>query len=681
MSVGQLVSAGDDIKLWNDVDFSFLKQYNPHDQNISDVCWSHDNTFLASVAVNSDKISIYSCKASGFPIATLECSPGRLCLDLTSTSRYLVIGGSDNIINAWDLKSRTVKKTYKDHKGPVSCVLFNANDSHIASGSESGEIIVYNVVTGQGCRPMTAPKVQAIRQLQFNSVKKSLLGSVSEDGAVNLWDINTRRLLHSYNTAHIASATGLQFSPLNDILLLSVGLDKRIICFDVQSKKQVKSISVDSPLTSVDVKSDGVTVLVGSTRGKVFLYDLRKADSPFHVFNAHRSSVQRLKFENKSTNDFQTLSKQESYAVKAKLAQSEADGLSPSRRQLPAAPSNQVKEHVLKDVESWPMSTFLEYLEFDSSGDETAQPTSSPTVTEKMNLYSYKNVNSPNQSDGVFSPMREHRESYGNSAVSPLEDTSRPSAESVRISNITPLRSDVSSIKSHNGTMGLSPVLGPFGGSPENLLMDQLSTSMSRPVDRHLLEPAESQASPTPYSELDMQRPSAFTRSSENQNLPNSFIQTVNDDSASPVFGRDFDSYSRARNGSNTLMKNSRYDESPSASSGGGDGVSPYRLTTSPEGAQSVPIADVAIPSKFPGSQTNQNFQTQVIRNLISEELEDFKDQIHKDILQLQVEMLRQFQIQMKEMTNVFKQHSLNQELLQEVERLREENKRLKRNF
>lgn len=33
------------------------------------------------------------------------------------------------------------------------------------------------------------------------------------------------------------------------------------------------------------------------------------------------------------------------------------------------------------------------------------------------------------------------------------------------------------------------------------------------------------------------------------------------------------------------------------------------------------------------------------------------------------------------EMTNVFKQYSVNQELLQEVERLREENKRLKKNF
>lgn len=55
----------------------------------------------------------------------------------------------------------------QDHKGPVSCVRFNANDSHIASGSESGEIIVYNVVTGQGCRPMTAPKVQVCILIEF----------------------------------------------------------------------------------------------------------------------------------------------------------------------------------------------------------------------------------------------------------------------------------------------------------------------------------------------------------------------------------------------------------------------------------------------------------------------------------------------------------------------------------
>ncbi|XP_062617697.1 protein NEDD1-like [Saccostrea cucullata] len=656
MSLGQLASAGDDIKLWDEGNFSLLKQFNPHDQNIADICWSHDNTFLASVAVNSEKIAIYSCKTSAFPITTLDCLPGRLCLDLTSTSRYLVVGGSDSVINAWDLKSRTIKKSYKDHKGPVSCVLFNANASHIASGSESGEIIVYNVVTGQGCRPMTAPKVQAIRQLQFNAVKKSLLGSVSEDGAVNLWDINTRRLLHTYSTAHIASATGLKFSPLNDILLLSVGLDKRMICFDIQSKKQVKCMTVDSPLTSIDVKSDGVTVAVGSTRGKVFVYDLRKADTPFNVFNAHRSSVQRLKFEHKSNNEFQSLSKQESYAMKAKLMHSEVDGLSPGRRQLPSAPSDHVKENILKEVD---------------------QPTSSPSGAERKDLYSYRNVRSPNQSDGIFSPMREHTDSYG--AMSPLENGSRQSAGTLGISNLTPLRSDISNTKSHNGSIGLSPLAGPYAGSPESYIMTHPTPSTSQPEVNQIPEPSESHTTPVSNIDTETQRFSAFTRRSENRNLPNSLVGgTTSEFSASPVTGIYSDSFSRTRNNSNALERH-KFDESPSASSGG-VGLPPFKLTTSPEGAQSVSSVDV-VPPHTSSSQMSQNFPTQVIRNLISEELEDFKDQIHRDILQVQVEMIRQFEIQMMEMTNVFKQHSVNQELLQEVERLREENKRLKKNF
>lgn len=49
--------------------------------------------------------------------------------------------------------------------------------------------------------------------------------------------------------------------------------------------------------------------------------------------------------------------------------------------------------------------------------------------------------------DGVFSPMREHTDSYGSSAMSPLDSVSRQSAGTIGISNITPLRSDLSSLK------------------------------------------------------------------------------------------------------------------------------------------------------------------------------------------------------------------------------------------
>jgi len=44
--------------------------------------------------------------------------------------------------------------------GPVTTLQFNYNDTVIASGSESGEIMLYNVVTGLGYMPLKAPKGQ-----------------------------------------------------------------------------------------------------------------------------------------------------------------------------------------------------------------------------------------------------------------------------------------------------------------------------------------------------------------------------------------------------------------------------------------------------------------------------------------------------------------------------------------
>lgn len=56
-------------------------------------------------------------------------------------------------------------------------------------------------------------------------------------------------------------------------------------------------MTCDNPLTSIDVMADGATVAVGSTRGKIYIYDLRHGNVPVKVINAHKSSVQCLKFQ------------------------------------------------------------------------------------------------------------------------------------------------------------------------------------------------------------------------------------------------------------------------------------------------------------------------------------------------------------------------------------------------
>lgn len=65
--------------------------------------------------------------------------------------------------------------------GPVTSARFNDGFTCIASGSESGQIIIYNVVTGQGCRPLVKENVQVFfflvekdNRLTSNAGKKVL---------------------------------------------------------------------------------------------------------------------------------------------------------------------------------------------------------------------------------------------------------------------------------------------------------------------------------------------------------------------------------------------------------------------------------------------------------------------------------------------------------------------------
>lgn len=329
----QLATAGDDIKLWdcnNGLSFTLLHTFNPHgNQIINSLSWNLDGSFLASCAAADEHVVLTYTKNTALTTIELATGKGVECCDFSSSLRYLLCGGSDGV-SVWDLKTKELKKSYKEHKSRVTVARYNWNNSYIASGSQKGEIILHNTVTGQSSSPLIASNVQAIRQLEYSVFRKSMFGTASDDGTITLWDANTRRLLHSFIGAHEGPATGIAFSPINEMLMMSVGLDKRVICYDIQKKQILKVIDAESPLMCIDIMSDGATAAVGSTRGKVHVYDLRQGgNTPIHIFQAHKSSVQslrfipsaRLKTENSST---------------AKTSVSSSVG---NRRQLPAAPT------------------------------------------------------------------------------------------------------------------------------------------------------------------------------------------------------------------------------------------------------------------------------------------------------------------------------------------------------
>lgn len=63
----------------------------------------------------------------------------------------------------------------------------------------------------------------------------------------------------------------------------------------------LRSIRVESPLTSVDFTLDGTGLVVGSTQGKIYQYDLRNSSSPTRIIVAHKTSVTCLRFQSNTS--------------------------------------------------------------------------------------------------------------------------------------------------------------------------------------------------------------------------------------------------------------------------------------------------------------------------------------------------------------------------------------------
>ncbi|KAK3535328.1 hypothetical protein QTP70_008191 [Hemibagrus guttatus] len=449
--VTRLVSSGDCLKIWDSTSMSVVEQFNPH--------------------------------SASHPLAQKK----QTRVALNSTSQFLVSGGLDNTVNIWDLKTKRLHRSLKDHKEEVTCVSFNGGDSYIASGSTSGDIILHSITTNLSSKAFGHGPNEPVHDLKYSLIKRSLLGSVSDSGSVVLWDTNTQKELHMFEGAHKAPASGLAFSPANDLLFITVGLDKKIVCYDTSSKVIFRSKQVESPLTAVDFTPDGAGLVVGSTQGRIYMYDLRNLSAPIKTTTAHKTSVTCIRFQHSNTR------------LKG------VEGVLRCHPEMPKArPITKVTDSVM------------------------------PQVVRKVEKNNY-----PRQ----------------NVLATP------PASQTTHIQSV------------------------PSFNTPE---------------------PSQRREVPT---QLTYDSPAS---------------------SSQPVA------------------------ESAAAAS-----------------------ASNAVSSGAPLTSVQMNF----VRNMIHEALEDFRDTCHRDIINLQVEMVRQFYIQLNEIHGLIERYSVNESLVEEIEKLREENKRLRANY
>ncbi|KAJ3054430.1 hypothetical protein HK097_001835 [Rhizophlyctis rosea] len=76
-----------------------------------------------------------------------------------------------------------------------------------------------------------------------------------------------------------------------------------------------------------------------------------------------------------------------------------------------------------------------------------------------------------------------------------------------------------------------------------------------------------------------------------------------------------------------------------------------------------------------------QGIQYRILEGIVEECLQEFRMQVREDIRDMHLELLRQFQIQKNEIEDMFRQYSPTEAMVREVNALREENARLRRNY
>ncbi|XP_053643007.2 protein NEDD1 isoform X1 [Cherax quadricarinatus] len=728
-----LATAGDSVKLWHSQNYTLCQEIASENGRIREMTWNQDGQCLASLGETGKEILLSAVNAkSAANIGVVRGIDAPSCIEFASRSPQYLGVGNHSSVTIWNVKSQAQLKMYSVPDSNIAHISFSHNDSHITAATKKGSIFLLSVVNNSRAGPFKIFDNQAITDLAYSRVKKSLLGCCSEGGSVALFDSHANKVVHAFSSAHSSPASAILFSPVNELLMMSVGYDKKLACYNVQTKQPLMTHRSSAPLTSAAFLAGGQQVALGTMTGQVFIHDLRSIRPPIAVISAHNTAVTRVLLQPSSR------SKSEgsvSGHIRKATQQKNMDTIAPAQIKLLKSCSGQPEEpNPNLNVKSFPSSNIENMLDVLSPIRHTESAVDQINPECAVEKFGGFDVCSSTESlnISILSPIRQTNQ--------PLKGNFSPLALKLLSNSID--KDDLSFIRSTHGNDGAVSSLSKIPSVPWVNFLD-VSMSPDSANNKENVQPTHASGQ---YQSVEMEELQANTSLvafhkegclsplhkvndcqaksdlNINETTCEKLEQTLQQVAAtcSPEI-KTFDQTNTNTNEAskneleNPGEKNACMDKTTAGSSQqvmpGDDSTDerPTEANSQPSAMEKrchatesplkkhsflwpVQASDLVADSPDRPAHTEEscssllpmNFsdiQVELIRSCMAEVLEDFQDEVNRRLLHLQYVMTKQFFQQQEFMEQLHRQYSLNEDLLQENERLHKEISHLKAKY
>jgi len=648
----KLATCSSQVGIWNLPDLTPVHKFSKDSGKVTSVSWNHDGSVLASCnTFNPDRINLTVLNNNVYRTIEIpgpEKSQIRALHYPNSSQKSLCLAVNDHVM-LYDVQKKKIREDFQKIPN-VTCLTTDRHDKYIAAGNTNGCLYLLNLRTGRQAftHPIRiAEDDTSLTSTRFSNIKLSMVGASTDKGTLAFWDVIAAKEIQKFNE-HKAPSTGLAFSPVNEVLVLSSGLDKRCVCYDTLTKKPASTISTELPLTSVEFASDGTNLVLGTTQGLVYLYDLRYFNNPSAVIDTEtKSPVTSVLFQ--PGGDRANVS-----AILSSLSKASS---------ISSASTTQNKSQFVTLKEN------LKPEEFNSSlGSQVFSPLRDVSAVGSPNISSMTPVPlqisncSRMSTDSVLSPLRE---TSFNLMVSPVSNLSIPAKKF----STPPLLSSISEEKT-NTPPKKAPYLQEYEFTKRKISSNLLSG----------VEEEKSNTSLSPERKLDLVKenqeakpnhPSYLEEKSEDKK---DALESIVLSDTTPFFmPKDLEVPSVPSENISTEEVRAILTAFPTALD---------KSTTSNTTCNRV-VETNSTPkptSKIRKSSSSEidAFKHEYVQAAVEEAMDEFCSDMRKQLWHWHYDMIKAFQLQNQEMTALLRQNNLNESLLEEVQKLRMENAQLK---